>query len=452
MPRTLVVGLLVATSGCHNTPVPVASGVSVVPAKPPVELQPKSIVMEVPQADPWVDASAPKKVAVAEPRDIDTTAILQRATVADEVQVKHVLLAWEDLAVVYEGSLGLAAQTRSNAAAAELANSIAVRLQLHPDEIDSIITELSEDSASTSEPIVVTSTTALLPAFKQLALRLQLNEVGIVRTDVGYHVVLRVSPPPADPVESNAILARPPVQGTVFVQHVLIGWRDVPAAKSGTLDERAKARSKSDADKLALNVKAKLRAGSKMTALMKQFSEDPGSKDSGKEYEVDAQTPFVEPFKKLALRLKVGEAGLVRSAFGWHIIKRNASPPADALESTAMLQRAPVTRVAKVKHILLSYDQTARANQDPRGERRTRAQLVALVKKTIAALNANAPIEPLMAELSEDPGSAQSGISYDVTPEAGLVAPFKALGLRLNVREVGVVKTDFGYHIIQRVE
>ena len=58
----------------------------------------------------------------------------------------------------------------------------------------------------------------------------------------------------------------------------------------------------------------------------------------------------------------------------------------------------------------------------------------------------------LMAELSEDPGSAKSGQSYDVTPDAGLVEPFKNLSLRLNKDEVGVVKTQFGIHIIQRVE
>jgi parvulin-like peptidyl-prolyl isomerase len=41
---------------------------------------------------------------------------------------------------------------------------------------------------------------------------------------------------------------------------------------------------------------------------------------------------------------------------------------------------------------------------------------------------------------------------YDVDPAAGLVQPFKDLSLRLKVNEVGVVKTDFGIHIIQRVE
>ena len=74
---------------------------------------------------------------------------------------------------------------------------------------------------------------------------------------------------------------------------------------------------------------------------------------------------------------------------------------------------------------------------------------VLLLAKTVAALTKGAKIEPLMKELSEDPGSAANGNSYDVDPNAGLVAPFKNLSLRLNVGEVGVVKTQFGFHIIR---
>jgi parvulin-like peptidyl-prolyl isomerase len=42
--------------------------------------------------------------------------------------------------------------------------------------------------------------------------------------------------------------------------------------------------------------------------------------------------------------------------------------------------------------------------------------------------------------------------SFDVDPTAQLVEPFKNLSLRLKKDEVGVVKTDFGIHIIKRVE
>ena len=85
------------------------------------------------------------------------------------------------------------------------------------------------------------------------------------------------------------------------MQHVLIGWKGAPAARTAT-------RTKAEADKLASEILAKAKAGEDMAALMKQYSEDPGSKDTGKPYDVAADTQFVEPFKKLALRLKVGEA------------------------------------------------------------------------------------------------------------------------------------------------
>jgi parvulin-like peptidyl-prolyl isomerase len=90
--------------------------------------------------------------------------------------------------------------------------------------------------------------------------------------------------------------------------------------------------------------------------------------------------------------------------------------------------------------------------KDPRGEKRTRAELEKLVKETVDKLKKGDKIEPLMAELSEDPGSAKDGSPIEVTPTAGLVPPFKALSLRLKVNEVGVVKTDYGIHIIKRVE
>jgi parvulin-like peptidyl-prolyl isomerase len=193
-----------------------------------------------------------------------------------------------------------------------------------------------------------------------------------------------------------------------------------------------------------------VKAGEDMTALMKQYSEDPGSKDTGKVYDVAPDTQMVEPFKDLSLRLNINEAGIVKSPFGWHVIKRVPAPPADTLESTDILARQPVTQKAKVKHILLGWTEVHA--DDPRGTKRSRAELEKLVKATVDKLKGGAKIDQLMAELSEDPGSAKTGTSYDVTPDAQLVPPFKKLSLRLNPGEVGVVRTAFGIHIIQRVD
>jgi parvulin-like peptidyl-prolyl isomerase len=389
-------------------------------------------------------------------QDIDSKDILARTSVADEVDVKWVLFAWKDLdATTYHGQIDKRAANRSNEEAAKLAQDTAAQLKADPSKIDELAKTVSEQpgGGGDADPITLSKNTTLPPEFKQLtelALRLQPKEVGIVKSPLGYHVMERVAPAPPDPLESADILARPAETGPVMVQHVLIGWQDVPAAKHAQVDPRATKRTKTDADKIATDVLAKARGGEDFKGLMKQFSEDPGSKDTGRPYEVTVDAPLVEPFKKLSLRLKLGEVGLVKSPFGWHIIKRIAPPPPDPLESADILAREPVTQKAKVKHILLGDSEVN--SKDPRALKRSRADLEKLVKDTVDKLKAGAKIEDLMKSLSEDPGSSKTGESYDVTPEAQLVEPFKKLSLRLNVNEVGVVKTEFGFHIIKRVE
>lgn len=391
--------------------------------------------------------------ATAATGDIESKDILARTKTAPEVQVKHVLFGWKDLAAAYRGQLDPRAQNRTQQEAEKLARDIAAKLKAKPGDIDALMKQYSEDpgSAQSGEPYTVTAATQFVPEFKNLALRLEENEVGIVKTSFGYHVILRVKappPPPPDPLESADILARPAPQEkvTVMVQHVLIPWQ-------GTMRAPSDARTKEEADKVAKEVLEKVRAGGDMKALMKEFSTDPGSKDSGRPYPVSPGSGMVEPFEKLSLRLQENEAGLVKTQFGWHVIKRippPPPPPPDPLDSVDILKREPKTDKAQVKHVLLGW-KDAHAN-DPRGKTRERKDLDKLVKATVARLKKGEKIEKLMAELSEDEGSAKSGMAYPVAPDARLVEPFKNLSLRLDVGEVGVVKTDFGIHIIQRTE
>ncbi len=258
------------------------------------------------------------------------------------------------------------------------------------------------------------------------------------------------APPPAGaaagPLDSSDILARPATADTVDLDFIVIAWKDLPNLPPGSA---AATRTKADADRLATEVVAQARRGADFASLAASYSDDP-TKGKNHSLEIDAKTPVVEEFKNLALRLQVGEVGVTSTKFGWIVVKRAAPSPPDPLESADILARAPVTEKAKVKHILLGW--TDAHATDPRGTARTRADLEQLVKDTVAKLRAGAKIEPLMAKLSEDPGSAKSGTSYDVTPDAALIEPFKRLSLRLRVGEVGVVKTQFGIHIVQRVE
>lgn len=251
-------------------------------------------------------------------------------------------------------------------------------------------------------------------------------------------------------VDSHAILARAPGPGPVEIKHVLIGWDALEAIYGGRMDARAKTRTNAQAAALARELAAKLAAApGQIGAVMREHSEDPGSKD-GNAYTVEANGGFVPEFTALALRLDVGEVGVVRTRYGYHVMLRVPAPPPDPLESVAILARPAGAGPVKVKHVLVSWADLT--SGDPRGMKRSRAQLEALVAKLTAQLAKGAAIEPLMQQYSEDPGSADSGDSYDVDADAGLVKPFKDLALRLKLGEVGVVKTQFGIHIVKRVK
>jgi parvulin-like peptidyl-prolyl isomerase len=386
-------------------------------------------------------------------KDIDSKDILARTETSPDVYVKHVLLSWKDMMPGRSSGHGATpGADRTNDDAAKLAQEIEAKLKANPDQIDALMAESSEDKASVGgEPYEVKPDSPLVPEFKNLSLRLKEKEVGIVKSRFGYHVIERVGKPPADPIESADILARePPGPEPVRIQHIQIGWKDLPAAKAGA-DKPAAGRTKEEADKLVTEVLAKARKGDDMAKLMKEYSEDTSSKDTGRAIDLAGPVPRgFESLKALALRLKVNEVGVAKTPAGFFVIKHIPPAPPDPIESADILKREPQAAKVKVKHILLGWTEVHA--DDERGKKRTRAELEKLVKATVAKLRKGDKIEPLMTELSEDPGSAKTGMSYDVSPDAGLVESFKKLSLRLKLNEVGVVRTNFGVHIIQRVE
>jgi len=377
--------------------------------------------------------------------DLDSKDILARTETAKQVDVKHVLIGWKDLPAARDPK----AQARDNAAAAKLAKEVLEQLKANPDKIDDLIKQYGEDPGMQSgNPYTVKADTPFVPEFKNLALRLKEKEAGIVKTQFGYHVIERVPPAPPDPLESKDILARQPNTGHVWIHHMLIGWKDTPQHLGGDAGTRTKA----DADKRAKEALDKLNNKEDPQKVLKEYSEEPGAKDKPQmPAEIGADTPILDEFKNLALRLNVGEAGMTKTPFGWLLMLRVNEPPPDPLESADIMKREPVTQKAKVKHILLGWNDV-HGDQDEAGKKRTRAEVEKLVKDTVAKLKGGAKIEPLMKSLSADPGSAKDGTAYDVAPDSQFVTPFKNLALRLKPMEVGVVKSEYGLHIMQRVE
>jgi len=127
------------------------------------------------------------------------------------------------------------------------------------------------------------------------------------------------------------------------------------------------------------------------------------------------------------------------------------APQSSSVVSSDILAREPVTNNAEVKHILIGWNGLEESH-DQRATKRTKAQAEDQVRQLVEQLKGGAEFEALMKQWSEDPGSASNGRSYPVSPNAQLVIEFKQLGLRLKVGEVGVVQSDYGFHIMKRVE
>ncbi|MCA8938537.1 MAG: peptidylprolyl isomerase [Planctomycetes bacterium] len=133
--------------------------------------------------------------------------------------------------------------------------------------------------------------------------------------------------------DSTEILARPDVKDrSVEVEHILIAFKG---------SERSTAsRSKDEAEKLAKDLYAKIKAGEDFDALKTKHTDDSGQKDADKTYvmydsakggsKADGEfsrANMAKGFGDVSWRLKVGEVGVSPykqgySDFGWHIIRR----------------------------------------------------------------------------------------------------------------------------------
>jgi hypothetical protein len=134
----------------------------------------------------------------------------------------------------------------------------------------------------------------------------------------------------------------------------------------------------------------------------------------------------------------------------------NGSAPAEtgSVLSAEVLAREPVANTATVKHILISWNDLGDAfggNIDPRAAKRSKADAEATVRSLLKQIQAGGDFDEIMKANSEDLGSARSGRAFTVTPDAQLVIEFRQLSLRLQPGEVGVCQSDFGFHIIKRI-
>ena len=112
----------------------------------------------------------------------------------------------------------------------------------------------------------------------------------------------------------------------VRVAHILIATKD-PATNEELNEEKKK-----EKQKLAEEVLKLARQTNDFAALVRRYSDDPGSKERGGEYTF-ARGQMVPQFEAAAFALKTNElSGIVTTPFGYHIIRSYEKIPAKTLE------------------------------------------------------------------------------------------------------------------------
>jgi len=93
------------------------------------------------------------------------------------------------------------------------------------------------------------------------------------------------------------------------VRHILLKTQGKPASDDAKIKAQAE------------DILKQVRAGANFADLVKKYSEDTGSVNTGGEYTVQKNGQMVPEFEKAAFSLKPGESDIVKTAYGYHIMQ-----------------------------------------------------------------------------------------------------------------------------------
>jgi len=195
----------------------------------------------------------------------------------------------------------------------------------------------------------------------------------------------------------------------VDVRHILL--------KSDGKDPKQDAAVKAKAEDLV----KQLRKGANFAEMAKKYSEDPGSKDKGGEYDGVVRGQMVPEFEKAAFSLKVGEiSDPVKTTYGYHILQVLKHEPA---------QLKPFN---DVKAQLAEEYKKQRVND----------LMQQLSDKTQAALEKD-PLHP-------DKVAADMGVQYVTSGDVGDNDPMPQIGVNKDFQQsiIGLKKGDVSQPVV----
>jgi parvulin-like peptidyl-prolyl isomerase len=259
------------------------------------------------------------------------------------------------------------------------------------------------------------------PSEPPAAARAPLGRSGAPQSDLERDTEVKPTPPklekPEDPSEACA-------------QIIVVAWKGAAHAGPQIIGDKQQARER------ATQLLARAKKGADFASLARQSSDGSASGPRGGHigtYKLDQWPEVHKPIRETVFSLMVNQIAddLVQAPYGYAIVRR-----------------CPVERV-HTRHILVRYQGAKRSESSVT---RTREQAKALAEQIrVDAIKPEADFAKLATERSEDSSAAKGG-DIGSPARAMLAPPFEDALFALKPGEIsGVVETEFGFHVIQRL-
>lgn len=234
---------------------------------------------------------------------------------------------------------------------------------------------------------------------------------------------------PAQPTGRS--LETPAHPGEACARIVLVAYRGAERAPEGV--ERNKNQALARAEQLLEQAQ---KAPADFPDLAREHSDAPSSAERGGLIGTFSRKAWPELYASLEkplFDLKIHEIG----------------GPVEMPYGFAVLKRCPVEKI-HARHILIRYEGAERAGQDVTRSKARARQIAEEIHQKV--LSEPDRFDELARARSED-GSASRGGDLGAIGRGRLAAPFEKALFALDPGEIGpLVETDYGFHVIQRLE
>jgi PPIC-type PPIASE domain len=288
-----------------------------------------------------------KKIDI--PNDPSTMHVLKRNMKTGQVHIKNIMIMFGKISPRF-----LNKKVRTVNQASEVVKKVLIEIK-NGKNYEDLMKKYSDDpSTAPRGDFRIVKNKGVSTIIKQLALRLNINEIGVVKGTLGYSIVKRIPLPKKLPsIDSTEIIKRTTLNRKISYRFITIAWRSLIQEYDGKLSKEAMNRDQKSARTLALKVFKELKDGKDFQILLKEHKEliphdkkfkplnplikgglchdsshnhgKKHSKPHGKNKKNKKDGPKsknIVPVQLFAMRLKINESGIITSNYGYHIIKR----------------------------------------------------------------------------------------------------------------------------------